>query len=71
MCLCYSVISHVEGVLGDAAGGARGEAERRLDGLRERRQVVALVLAEATRGDHFLDVCVGRVRGEGGAGAED
>ena len=34
-------------------------------------ELVALVAAEAARGDHFLDVRVGRVRGEGGAGAEE
>ena len=38
-------------------------------------EVVALVLSEAARRDHFLDVRiyvrVGRVRGERGAGAEE
>ena len=64
----------MEGVLDDAAGGAGGEAKLRLDSRCERRQVGALVDSKAARRDHFLEVrvvCVGRVRGEGGAGAEE
>jgi len=41
------------------------------EGRGEGVEVVALVLSEAARRDHFLQVRVGRLRGEGGAGAED
>ena len=34
-------------------------------------EVVALVLSDAARRDHFPDVGVGRLCGEGGAGAEE
>ena len=30
-----------------------------------------LVVFDAARGDHFLQVRIGRLRGEGGAGAEE
>ena len=61
MCLCYSVIPHAERALDDAADHLRRETsvgelrdEYRCEGV----EVVALVAAEAARGDHFLDVRV-------------
>ena len=51
--------------------GTREVGEMRGELCGEGVEVVALVAAEAARGDHFLDVRVGRVRGEGGAGAEE
>ena len=68
----YSVVTEVEGVLDDEADHLQREAgempgERCGEGL----EVVFLVAAEAARGDHSLEVRVGSVRGEGGAGAEE
>ena len=76
MCLFYSVIADVEGVLDDEADYLRRElGEMRGERCGEGVEVVALVLSEAARRDHFLDVRiyvrVGRVRGERGAGAEE
>ena len=57
MCLCYSVIPHVERVLDDAADHLRREVgEPRSEGRGEGVEVVALVLSEAARRDHFLQV---------------
>ena len=72
MLLVYSVVARVEGVLDDEADYLRREVgEMRGERCGEGVEVVALVAAEAARGDHFLEVRVGRVRGEGGAGAEE
>ena len=78
MCACFLVllvVADVEGVLDDAADHLRREVgemrgERCGDGV----EVGALVVVDAARGDHFLEVRVvrvGRVRGDGGAGAEE
>ena len=64
MCLFYSVIADVEGVLDDEADYLRREVgEMRGERCGEGVEVDALVGFEAARGDHFLDVYVGRVRG--------
>ena len=60
MCLCYSVIPHVERVLDHAANHLRREQrqlrdKRRSDGV----EVGALVVFYAACGDHFLDVRFG------------
>ena len=62
----------MEGVFDDEADYLRREVgefrgERFGDGV----EVVARVVVGAARRDHFLEVRVGRVRGEGGAGAEE
>ena len=62
----------MERVLDDAADHLRREVgEPRRKGRGEGVEVDALVLSEAARRDHFPDVGVGRLRGEGGAGAEE
>ena len=62
----------MERVLDDAADHLRREVgEFRSEGRGEGVEVVALVLSEAARRDHFPDVRVGPARGEGGAGAEE
>ena len=72
MCLCYSVIPHVERVLDDAADQLLREVgELRSEGRGKGVEVVALVLSDAARRDHFPDVRVVRFCGEGGAGAEE
>ena len=62
----------MEGVLDDEAD----QLLREMGELRRKRrdegvEVVALVVSKAARGDHFLDVRVGRLRGGRGAGAEE
>ena len=70
--LVLLVVADVEGVLGDAADHLRREVgEMRGECSGDGVEMVALVAAEAARGDHFPDVRVVRVRGEGGAGAEE
>ena len=55
----YSVVTEVEGVLDDEADYLRREVgEMRGELCGEGVEVVALVAAEAARGDHFLDVRV-------------
>ena len=62
----------MERVLDDAADHLRREVgELRGEGRGEGVEVVALVLSEAARRDHFPQVRVVRLRGEGGAGAEE
>ena len=62
----------MEGVLDDEADYLRREVgEMRGERCGEGVELVALVAAEAARGDHFLDVRVGRLRGGRGAGAEE
>ena len=63
----------MEGVLDDDADQLLREAVGEFRGERfgEGVEVVARVVVDAARGDHFLEVRVGRVRGEGGAGAEE
>ena len=63
----------MERVLDDAADQLRREemGEFRGKGRGEGVEVVALVLSDAARRDHFPDVRVVRLRGEGGAGAEE
>ena len=73
MCLFYSVIADVEGVLDDTADDLRREEVGEFRGERfgEGIEVVAMVAAETARHHHFLDVRVVRFCWEGGAGAEE
>ena len=66
MLLVYSVVARVEGVLDDEADYLRREVgEMRGERCGEGVEVDALVGFEAARGDHFLQVRVGPVRGNG------
>ena len=72
MLLVYSVVARVEGVLDDEADYLRREVgEMRGERCGEGVEVVALVAAEAARGDHFPDIRVRPAPVEGGAGAEE
>ena len=62
----------MERVLDDAADHLRREVgEFWGEGRGEGVEVVALVFFDAARRAHFPDVRVGRLRGEGGAGAKE